>query len=71
MSLPDNVENYLKDVMAIPSHAQHTELRKATDTNRLLVATLNVIRLELLDKEPEFADLIERAFLLCGINVED
>tara|TARA_R110000824_G_scaffold354555_1_gene541674 strand:+ start:10809 stop:11036 length:228 start_codon:yes stop_codon:yes gene_type:complete len=74
MTIPKNVDNSLKDIMAIPSHNQHTqltELRKTELKLKLLVATLNVIRLEIKDKEPEFAGIIERSFAVCGINIDD
>lgn len=71
MPIPYNVDNYLKDIMAIPSHSQVSDIRKAEDKLRLLIATLNVVRLEIKDKEPEFAGLIERSFAICGINVDD
>jgi len=71
MTIPAHIDNYLKDVMAIPSHNQYSDLKKSEDKLRLLVATLNVVRLEIKDKEPEFARLIERSFAICGINVED
>ena len=64
------VENFLEDVLRLRIHAQKTTENQYEDKLRLLVATLNVIRLELLDKEPEFAKLIERSFLICGINTD-
>ena len=64
------VENFLEDVLRLPTHSQKTTETQYEDKLRLLVATLNVIRLELLDKEPEFAQLIERSFLICGIDTD-
>jgi len=64
------VENFLEDVLRLPAHSQKTTENQYEDKLRLLVATLNVIRLELLDKEPEFAQLIERSFLICGIDTD-
>ena len=66
----NEVENFLEDVLRLPTHSQKTTENQYEDKLRLLVATLNVIRLELLDKEPEFARLIERSFLICGIDTD-
>ena len=66
----NEVENFLEDVLRMPPHSQKTTENQYEDKLRLLVATLNVIRLELLDKEPEFAQLIERSFLICGIDTD-
>ena len=70
MSL-NEVDNFIEDVLRLPSHHNRSEDNKYEDKLRLLVATLNVIRLEIKDKEPEFAKLIERSFLLCGIDTDD
>ena len=57
------VENFLEDVLRLPIHAQKTTENQYEDKLKLLVGTLNMIR-------PEFAKLIERSFLLCGINTD-
>ena len=71
VNLPENVDRYLREFMKIPSHPQLSEMKVMESKFKLLIATLNVIRLELSDKEPEFAQLIEKSFSLCGIDVDD
>ena len=57
--------------MTIPSDRQYPDLINPEAKIRLLVAMLNMVRLEIKEKEPEISGRIVKSLSIIGVNVDD